>query len=430
MLPYTISSEGKKLGLRNEIREYSSMFRDVFSNKNILAISLTTSLYSLVAQGYRPFWTLYLKDFLGATYTNIGIFSMISTAENLLFQLPGGMLADRYGRRKIILVGTFIRTFSPILYFLAPSWEWAIPAAIVSGMTSLYMPAFNAIIADSLPSKRRGAGYGAYNTLTSIPQIISPFIGGIIMEKYGYYKGVRMFLLLQIGVSLLTTAIRYFTIKETMVHQSGKRPSTKITRQTFRELPKQIVVMMVVSIIASFSGRLVMDFTSLYALEVIRVTPVQLGLINTIVGIISVALALPGGMLSDRYGRKKNIMVSRVVSPVTQYLFTVATGFETYTVIRAFNSVGLACGGGGLTTGGPAWNALIADIVPPEKRATINGIMGTLTAVVGAPSSVLGGWLWQTYHPQLPFQVSMIIGLIAATIFWFGVDEPSKSIEE
>lgn len=339
-------------------------------------------------------------------------------------------MADRYGRRKIILLGTFIRTFSPILYFLAPSWEWAIPAAIVSGMTSLYMPAFNAIIADSLPSKRRGAGYGAYNTLTSIPQIISPFIGGIIMEKYGYYKGVRMFLLLQIGVSLLTTAIRYFTIKETMVPQSGKRPSTKITRQTFRELPKQIVVMMVVSIIASFSGRLVMDFTSLYALEVIRVTPVQLGLINTIVGIISVALALPGGMLSDRYGRKKNIMVSRVVSPVTQYLFTVATGFETYTVIRAFNSVGLAFGGGGLTTGGPSWNALIADIVPPEKRATINGIMGTLTAVVGAPSSVLGGWLWQTYHPQLPFQVSMIIGLIAATIFWFGVDEPSKSIEE
>lgn len=353
------------------------------------------------------------------------MFSMISTAENLLFQLPGGIFADRYGRRRIIVMGTFLRTFSPIIYFLAPSWEWIIPAAIINGMASLYMPAFTAIIADSMPERRRGAGYGAYNMITSLPQIFSPLIGGLVMDSYGYYHGIRMFLVCQVATSLIMTAIRYMTIKETVRHADVETRQLRPTMQAFKEFPRPIIVMMVVSVFGSFSARLVMDFTNLYALEVVRLTNTQLGFITTIVGAISALLALPGGMLSDRYGRKNNIMLSRTVSPITQYLMTISTGFETYALVRAFNGVGLALGGGGMYTGGPSWNALIADLVPSEKRATVIGTMGTVTAVMGAPSSILGGWLWQTYSPQLPFQISMVVGLIAAAIFWFGVKEPT-----
>lgn len=406
-------------------REYYGMVRDVFSNRNILAISLTTTLWSLVQQGWNPFWPKYLKDHLGASVTIIGMFSMISTAENLLFQLPGGVLADRYGRRRIIVAGTFLRTFSPLIYFLAASWEWIIPAAIINGMASLYMPAFTAIVADSMPERRRGAGYGAYNMITSLPQIFSPLIGGVVMDRYGYYYGIRMFLVCQVVASLVMTTIRYLTIKETMERAGGEGTTLRPSIQTFREFPRPIVVMMAVSVFGSFSARLVMDFTNLYALEVVRLTNTQLGFVTTMVGSISALLALPGGMLSDRYGRKNNIMLSRTVSPITQYLMTVTSSFDAYALVRAFNGVGLALGGGGMYTGGPSWNALIADIVPQEKRATVIGTMGTVTALMGAPSSILGGWLWQTFSPQLPFQISMFVGLIGAAIFWVGVKEPS-----
>ena len=406
------------------------MFKDVFSNKNILGIAITSALWGLMGQGYRPFWTLYLQDHLGASVINIGIFSMISTAESLLFQLPGGLIADRYGRRKLILFGTVLRTFGPILYLMAPSWEWAIPGALVAGMTSLYMPAFNAIIAESLPSKRRGSGYGVYNTITRIPNIVSPLIGGILIDKYGLYRGVRMFLLMQIGASIVGIIIRYFTIKETIVYKTDKRPSLIPTAETFRGLPRPIFIMIIVSIIGSFSGRLVMDYTNLYALDILKITPTHLGLITSIAGLVQMALTLPSGMLSDKYGRKNNIMVSRVVAPVTQYFMAIATGFGPYLMVRSFNAVGLAFGGGGVRAGGSAWNALIADIVPSHKRATVNGVIGTLTAVVAAPSSVIGGWLWETFYPQLPFQLSAVIGLVAAAVFWFGVHEPERAIEE
>jgi MFS family permease len=135
-------------------------------------------------------------------------------------------------------------------------------------------------------------------------------------------------------------------------------------------------------------------------------------------------------MLADKYGRKNNIMVSRVVAPVTQYFMSTVSGFSPYLFVRSFYAVGLAFGGGGVRAGGSAWNALVADIVPSEKRATVNGVIGTLTAVVAAPSSVIGGWLWETFYPQLPFQLSAVIGLTAAAVFWFGVHEPERPLEE
>ena len=411
------------------LEEYYSMFKDVFSNKNIMAISVTVALWGMMGQGYRPFWALYLQNYLGASITDIGIFSMISTAESLLFQLPGGMIADRYGRRKLILAGTVFRTLGPVFYLMAPSWEWVIPGAMVAGMTSLYMPAFNAIIAESLPSERRGSGYGVYNTITRIPSIIAPLLGGLLVDTYGLYRGVRVFLMLQIGASILGIIIRFFNLKETVVHRTGKRPPILPKAQTFKELPRPIFIMIIVSIIGSFSGRLVFDYINLYALDIIKITPTNLGIITSIAGLVQMVLTLPSGILSDKYGRKNNIMVSRVIAPVTQYFMTSVSGFTPYMLVMSVNAVGLAFGGGGVRAGGSAWNALIADIVPSHKRATVNGVIGTLTAVVAAPSSVLGGWLWETFYPQLPFQISAVIGLVAAAVFWFGVHEPKKVFE-
>lgn len=170
-----------------------------------------------------------------------------------------------------------------------------------------------------------------------------------------------------------------------------------------------------------------MDFTNLYALNVLDISPSELGLITAVVSGISAVLALPGGMLSDRHGRKNNIMLGRAVAPISQGLVSISTGFQDYFAIRVFNGAAIAIGGSGMEAGGPSWNALIADILPPEKRATVFGTIGTLTAVVASPSSILGGWLWQNISPQLPFQVSMLVGLVSAAIFWVGVKEPNKN---
>jgi MFS family permease len=199
-------------------KSVTQVFKDVLSNKNILTIALTTSLITLTDMSYRSYWQLYLKHNLGADMVAIGLLGSIASSERLLFQLPGGILADRYGRRKIIVFGTALRIIPPIIYLFATHWTHTIPALLFSGTASIYMPAFNAIIADSLPRSERGAGYGAYRTITSIPMMFAPFLGGMVMDAYGYEVGIKAFMVMGLFVNIIVTYARHRMLRETLIY--------------------------------------------------------------------------------------------------------------------------------------------------------------------------------------------------------------------
>ena len=415
---------------------YFKTIKDVFSNRNILGIAITTSMITLSEMAWRPFWSLYLTNELGASIAAVGLLAMIQSSERLLFQLPGGILADRWGRRKIIVYGTALRIITPILYLWATHWTQVVWALLISGATSVYMPAFNAIIADSLPETERGAGYGAYRMITSIPRIFSPIIGGVIMDSFGYLEGVRLFLYVSLGVNILVTYVRYKVITETLIDESDAKRSSRVrekkslkenVRETF-DLPRTIWIMIAVAVLSSFGTRMVMSFTSIYAVEVIGLTNTQLGLVSTTAGLITAALALPGGMLADRYGRKPMILFSRVATPVSLFFTTLCGNFSQYYTVQGLNSLAAALGGGGGRgrAGGPAWNALVADVVPQEKRGTVQGAIGTVTGIVSAPASILGSYLWTNLGPQFPFYAASLTGMVGVIVFWIGVKEPKQ----
>jgi len=427
----------KPLGesILTERESYRKTMKTVLTNRNILGIGLTTALWSVANSGWRPFRLMYLKEELGATIVILGLLSMLTSSEQLLFQLPGGILADKFGRRKIIVYGTTLRIISPLIYLFATHWTQVIPAMICEGAASVYMPAFRAIIADSLPENERGAGYGAYRMLTSMPRIFSPMIGGIVMDNMGYKEGAKVFLIAAAIAGVIITVVRYRIITETLVQKSKPKRQTRRSLLSHlkpeADFPRTIKIMLVVAIVGSFGSRMVTEFIPVYAIDVIGLTNTQYGLVQTSMAVITTVLAFPGGILADRMGRKPVILLSRVVSPLTILGVTLSSTFQHYFLVRCTSSFGAALGGGGMGfAGGPAWNALIADIVPPEHRGTVLGTISTLTGFIGAPSAAIGGYLWATYYPQLPFQISSIVGIIGAIIFVRGVKEPKRNTEQ
>lgn len=391
-------------------------------------------MITLCDMGWRPFWPLYLKDALGASVWAISVLSMLSQSERLIFQLPGGVLADRFGRRKIIIYGTALRIFTPFLYLWATDWITVIPALLLNGVTSIYMPAFNAIIADSLPEDERGAGYGAYRMITSMPRIFSPVIGGYLLDSMGLVEGFTLFMYLSVVVNAIVTYARYRIITETLFDEEEMKKKTR-KRPPFKEqivdtmtLGRTVWVMVLVAVISAFGARMVFDLVAIYAQDIIGLSYTQLGIVSTIGGVITTVLALPGGMLSDRVGRKPIISLSRFLTPISLYGITLAANFNQYIIAQATNALSEALGGGGRmgNAGGPAWQALVADLVPKEKRATVMGTIGTITGVVAAPASLAGSWFWNNLGPVWPFRASAVIGLIAVGIFMVGVKEPPK----
>ena len=76
--------------------------------------------------------------------------------------------------------------------------------------------------------------------------------------------------------------------------------------------------------------------------------------------------------------------------------------------------------------GGPAWQALVADIIPSDRRGWIMGLMGTLIGLLSLPGTWIGGYLYDFVSPMAPFYTSFGLGITAFLIF---VNEPKEKIE-
>ena len=101
----------------------STALRMVLKNRNVMAISLTNMLYNVFNQLWMMWWGLYLVEVLNTPIVVVGLLSTIQNTGSILFMLPGGLITDKYGRKKIIVYGTALRVIAPIFLFTARSWH-------------------------------------------------------------------------------------------------------------------------------------------------------------------------------------------------------------------------------------------------------------------------------------------------------------------
>ena len=410
------------------------MIRETFSSRNVMVLTITQTLFMFTAFLWWPYWSLFILE-LGATKELVGILQMIETVTQLVCQLPGGILADRFGRRKLIVYGSIFRVASPIIYILSTNWTHIAPGLFIGSFAMLGLPAMNALMAESLPMVSRGAGLSAYRAVTWMPMIITGLLGGVIMDTYGVVQGVKLCVSATLIVSIFSVILRWRFLTETLdmtrnkVDEGKKEASNEDgVLQQLRTLPREIWILTVVAALSGFAIRLVMSFMVVYAVEVVGLTNTQWGLIGTAVSLISTVLTIPGGILADRIGRKPCITVSRILSPISTLGFTFSANFWHLLSVRVIGGVAQGFGGTvwGLM-GGPVWQALVADVTPPDRRGKMIGIIGTISGIVSTPASWVGGYMYDNISPALPFQTSFVINAVGSIIFIALLKEPEKS---
>jgi MFS family permease len=147
---------------------------------------------------------------LGASEATIGLFTSISYAMFAFTQLPGGYLADKYGRKWLVVRMTWLIALNAFLLALAPVWQVIPFVMILDGVSRTYIPALRAMFMDSLRKDSRAAGFILSNILPSIAAIPAPIIGGYIAGAFPENPalGYRINYLIAAGFAVAAAALR------------------------------------------------------------------------------------------------------------------------------------------------------------------------------------------------------------------------------
>ena len=95
--------------------------------RNILILSIIFLVSSLAVDLIIPIWPIYIKTSLGASMTELGFVFSASNAVAAVVQILSGFLSDKYGRKRLHVLGTLLCAFPPLMYALSNNWIDLVP---------------------------------------------------------------------------------------------------------------------------------------------------------------------------------------------------------------------------------------------------------------------------------------------------------------
>lgn len=393
-----------------------------------------------------PYFSLYIQA-LGGSMVNIGLVNSFRPLAALFMYPIAGYLADKYSRVKIIAASGYISAILYLIFMSAQDWKFLGLGNFLMGLMVFPFPAMNALMADSLPPRRRGIGYSLWIAIPSAAGILSPFIGGYLITMLGVEQAMRSLygLTLITGVGIATMNLKF--LRETkMVNgtEASGKGSLRVLLDSYREvfdllrfLPRSLKAFMLMLILSFFINNLVAPYWIVYGIEIIGLSELQWGAVLLVASIVNVLLLVPSGMIVDRFSVKRILSFASALSIAPILLFPFSQSFtETILLFIAMTIANVF-----LISGAPAF---MAQSVPRETRGRVMAALGQgmlfintrggsggpgMGAVLTIPSilgSILGGFVYN-YNPTLPWILLAVFMMINAVICILYLSSPAAS---
>jgi DHA1 family multidrug resistance protein-like MFS transporter len=373
--------------------------------RDILLLSVVFLVGSLALNLIGPIWSVYIKDYLNASMTELGFVFSVSNGVAAGVQVFSGFLSDRYGRRRIHALGTLLAAFPPLMYALASGWLDLVPWAVLAGFaTGLYTPIRWAIVADASSNGKMASAYSWTMVSLLIGSTVAPFLGGVAADAFGIRFPFFACFALTLVVFPLTLLMRETRRKLPTKASDEKEESSRAKGYLFA-----VTIFSLINIVQGVGIGVMSPVISKFALTSFP------GLDYTLIGVLyavgfgvaSIIVQVPGGKCSDRFDRRKVMFWSFLVSAPFYLLFAYSRSFVEL-VLFMFLSNAL------LNASWPAFQTLLMDSTPLSRWGFVNGVSATTFWVGIMTGNILSGVLWDNVGMVAPFYVSAVaIGLSA-----------------
>ncbi|MFY9550730.1 MAG: MFS transporter [Thermoanaerobaculia bacterium] len=379
------------------------------------AASLAGALFAL---GFgQELWWRYLPAYLralGASAFSVGLFGTLRDLLDAAYAYPGGLASDRLGTRHSLLLFSALTTAGYVVYALVGSVTAVFAGLLlVMAWPSLGLPSTFAVIGEELEGPGRIRGFTAQAVVKRLPILVAPPLGGLLLERYGMESGMRLGFGLSIAIAVptllfLSRAMRQNVPGAVVSPSRGDRSKPRL-HPALRQL-------LVADCLVRLCEGLPDVFLVVWALEVVRISPLQFGVLTSILMGTAILSYAPAAALAGRVEKKPFVLLT--------YAFF--TAFPVAVVLASsFPALAIAYGIGGLREiGEPARKALILDLADPAARGRTVGLYYGIRGFSVAGAAAVGGALW-TLSPALTFIVAAALGLAGTA--WAAAFLPSTS---
>lgn len=358
----------------------------------------------------RPYLPLYIEN-LGGSPADIGIVNSASAIAGLFLYPLGGYIADKSGRVKLVGLATFGYAFSFLPFAFAPNWEWLALASFFQNLVLFYAPILTVLMADSMRAGSRGQGFAIAISLPAALGVISPFIGGYLVDAWGIVPAMRFIFNIGFGAGILVALIRTFTLKETLdpsqVERLDYRNVPKLLKdsylsfiETVRWMPNLIRALALMQMLQVFFNGIAGAFWIVYATSLLGISATSWGATSAIQGGTRLVLSQWSGRLLDRVGRRRLLIPFMLVVPLYPLLFIYVVKDFTGLALMVFL---MAVGNAFLM---PGFQSLLADAVPKDRRGRVTSAVGGGNFFIDVRNTGMGGGMLLF----LPMAVAQLLG--------------------
>ena len=359
-----------------------------------------------------PVLPLFVKG-MGGTPEIIGIISAISPLAGILFSFPIGVMSDRIGRRKILLISGSVFLLAPLMYILVSNAWYLIPIRFFHGLaTAILGPVASAAIAEAY-DKNKGEKLGTYSSATLIGRTLAPIAGGAIISFFLYKGG--LFPYKAVYVTAFIASIPAFLFCLFIKDAEAKLEKRKPTREEFRDSIKyffgdgRLVSTALVDMATYFAFGTFETYLPIY-LDHNNFTAGQIGLIFSL-QILSIALTKPlFGKLADKIDKRFQIAIGLIVlgSSMLALTFFVSPVF----VIAVSLLFGL-----GMSFSTVATSAYTGDIADKTKLGASMGALSSVMDVGHSTGPLVTGFIIAWVNIRAGFIASFVLCSAVALIF-------------
>lgn len=377
---------------------------------NLRMLALITLMLSMGWSGLNRFASPYLRD-NGVNVVWIGLFFSVSSAVGALAAPVGGILADIWGRRPLLVLGRALTLSGWLGMLVARGRAGLLISAALIGLGWMASSGLRAIIAESASPGRRASAFALNGVMDNISAIIVPLVVGLLSERLGLRSIlIAMLIPYSLGV-LLTTRLR-----ETLTRNAGTGPEPSLLSGLAFMISHEGRGAMLMGIIWALTGvsvGLTQPLWGLYITDRYGVGYSGVGVLSAAMSAGAVLGQLVGGRAADRFGYSKLMVASLCLTSSLWLAMPSAASPWLFSSLVTVSNLG-----GWLAA--PSWEALGADAAEKRVRGAVSGIYTGLFSIGMAIGSGGFGLVYRR-SPALPFYILLANDLTMLALVLFGM---------